>query len=418
MKKSYLPTLVLINGKSPQFLGGGYQTHTANMARIFTELGYKVNIFCFGKKNSVEQSPIGTIYSIKSFIYDLPFLKSIEIAGIGILAPLLAFRILQYLKFATPVILFGIGPWSMAAALIKLCTFGKKRIFISYYPTTFRHEFRGTLSATKISDHGLWNKMQVLAAYVTLIPIYSLLEKFFLTLSDKIVNHYASAETILKDQFAIPPNKLVRIPYYIELVKRLGKDSIEDISHISKPIILLICRHDGRKGINFLLHAFSLLNKRKIRYSAVLVGSGKLFNAHKKLAEKLSLFNVHLVGFLSNPTQLFKKADMYVFPSVEEGSSAISILEAMKQGLPIVSTNVDGIVEDIEHEKSALLVEPYSSLALANAIQRVLENKHLAKQIGDNAKKRYQEKYDKKKVKEEIDAFLKKVIFEYKLLDQ
>lgn len=417
MKTEKLPSVVIINGKNPLLSGGGYQTYTYILAELLSQLKYDVHVFSFGPSEDIKKNKLGTFYTTNSWIYNLSFFRTTESGALAILAPLLAFSILRKYDFTKPTILFGIGPWTLTGAIIKILKPKAKTVLISYYPTTFKHEYYGTVCAMRSSDYGIVKSTKAWITYHTVIPIYSLLEKFSALSSDRIINHYKSAEIILQNQFKVNASRLVRIPYYVDIVKRITyeKNSNEDLLLHRKPFILLICRHDGRKGINFLLHAFEILNKRNIKYDAVLVGGGKLLAVHKELAKKLELNNIHFLGFVGDPTKFLKKADMFVFPSVEEGSSSISILEAMKYGLPIVSTDVDGIPEDIENEKSGLLVPPFNPLYLANAMERIIRNPRWGQQLGEQAKKRYLEKNNREMVIRQLSNFLKKMIKEYHL---
>ena len=178
---------------------------------------------------------------------------------------------------------------------------------------------------------------------------------------------------------------------------------------LEKPIILTVARHEGRKAINKLLYAYQILNARNIAFSALIIGDGKLFLAHKRLAEHLKLKNVYMPGSFPGTRPFMKMADIFAFAATGEGSSVLVILEAMKYGLPIVSTACDGIPEDIEHEKSGLLVPLNNPEKLADAIERLLRNKKLATRLGKAAQKRYQKKYHLKKVKKETKELLDKI---------
>lgn len=394
------PQIILINGKNPMTQTGGYQTYTYNLAKTLTELGYEVKIYCFGLKNEVITNNIGTIATVYSRLFYLPLFKSIEIAGLILLAPRLAWSI----PINSPTILWGIGPWSLSAALLKI-VHPKNVTYLSFYPTTFRHEFEGNIQSLQIKDYGVMLKLEALVVLFTLIPLYTLTENFFLNLADKIIVHYLSAKKILQSQFGIKNSKFIQIADYCEPIKSSLK-VLPKIPKLTKPLILLISRQDGRKGINFLLHAFNILNLRGIKYSAAIIGGGKLLNSHKNLAMRLNLNNLYMSDFVANSSFFLKKANLYVFPSVEEGSSALSILEAMQYGLPIVSTNVDGIVEDLEDGKTAILVPPKDALALADAMQRLIQSPKLARKLGKAAKVAFHLKHNLTKVKKELNLLI------------
>lgn len=366
--------VILINGKNID-TAGGYQTYTSNLEKVLKSLGVKVRIFSFDKSG----------------------IKNTSLSRLIFLGPILAWNMLRQIKFEEPTIIWGIGPWSLAGALVKI--FSPKVIFFSYYPTSFKHEFRANLEAVNIKDYGFILKLQAWLGYLTIIPLYTLLEKFFLNCTDKIIIHYDSARKILKEEFNINPKKIIKTADYVGSNKIISKGKNNDF-------ILVITRHDGRKGINFLMHAFKLLKDRGVKYKAVIIGNGRLFYANKKLANSLGLSSVRFFGFVSDPSYYLKHSKLYVFPSLEEGSSSISILEAMGSGIPIVSTNVDGIKEDLENGKSALLVDSKSPKALADGMEKLLSDGELASRLGKNAKLSFQKKHNMEKVKRQLDFLI------------
>jgi glycosyltransferase involved in cell wall biosynthesis len=96
-----------------------------------------------------------------------------------------------------------------------------------------------------------------------------------------------------------------------------------------------------RKGIEFLLEAW---NDEKFKNDRLHL-CGRLYPEIKKLLKKYNFKNVILPGFVETD-EYFKKCDVYVFPSLLEGSSK-SIYEAMGSSLPcIVSYNSGSIIVD------------------------------------------------------------------------
>ena len=70
-----------------------------------------------------------------------------------------------------------------------------------------------------------------------------------------------------------------------------------------------------------------------------------------------------------------------MLPSLAEGVSN-TILEAMASGLPVVSTNVSGLPECVEHGVTGLLVPERSPEALADAIGELVSNADRARALG------------------------------------
>ena len=80
---------------------------------------------------------------------------------------------------------------------------------------------------------------------------------------------------------------------------------------------------------------------------------------------------------------LYQSADVMLNPSKVDNMPN-SILEALASGVPVVTTNVGGIPYMVEHEKTALLVNPEDFMAMANAIFQVLENKQCQQNLIDS----------------------------------
>ncbi|WP_038068375.1 glycosyltransferase family 4 protein [Thermoanaerobacterium aotearoense] len=137
------------------------------------------------------------------------------------------------------------------------------------------------------------------------------------------------------------------------------------------------------KGADILLMALRhIMNKFD---KAVIVGDGKLKNDLINLRNKLGLKNkVEFLGFREDIETILEKSKVFVLPSRWEGFGLV-IVEAMSKGKPIIASNVGGIPEIIKNGKTGILVEPGNELELANAIEKLLNNKKYAAYLGENA---------------------------------
>src|SRR5262249_39377163 len=77
---------------------------------------------------------------------------------------------------------------------------------------------------------------------------------------------------------------------------------------------------------------------------------------------------------------LYRDADLMLNPSTAD-NMPISLLEAMASGVPIVSTNVGGIPDLVEHGRTALLVPPRDPRAMAVAALHLLNGAARAAQL-------------------------------------
>ena len=86
------------------------------------------------------------------------------------------------------------------------------------------------------------------------------------------------------------------------------------------------------------------------------------------------------------------KADIFCLPSYREGVPN-ALLEACACGIPIVTTNVPGCRDVVTHELNGLLVPPRDTQALANAIEKLLNDTSLRDTMGNAGRKIALEKF-------------------------
>ena len=98
---------------------------------------------------------------------------------------------------------------------------------------------------------------------------------------------------------------------------------------------------------------------------------------------------VQLTGEVPNAYEYICAADLLVLSSVQEGLPRV-ILEAMAASKPMVATDVGGCSQAILHGETGLLVPPRNPLALADAIEQVICDLELARQMGDKGRQRVQ----------------------------
>ncbi len=96
---------------------------------------------------------------------------------------------------------------------------------------------------------------------------------------------------------------------------------------------------------------------------------------------------VQLPGFIENLDEFYAALDLYIMPSRSEGWG-LTALRAMAFGLPVVASNVGGLPELVEHEKSGWLVPPESPEALAAAILDAASDPERLCEFGRNARER------------------------------
>jgi glycosyltransferase involved in cell wall biosynthesis len=409
MPKVAKTPIFVISGKSPiSAHGGGYSAFSYNLATVLKELGHPVYIVALGNKNKTEKTQAGQLLLFKA---TLPLLDINIYALPGL--PLYSYIFAKGIKRVVDekrygkFIVWGIGPWGFAGTLVKKF-FNKNAILINHYFTTVRHEWLGGIKALQISDYGLWPKVKYMAIYLTIVQYLAFIEKIILKFADIIIVSYHSSERILKREFNTNSNSFYKIRSYVQVYKRKAKKVVGlRKTSFPKKYVLFFSRQDPRKGVNFLLHAMKILIGRGHKIPLLIAGGGDMLPNNIKLAKKLGIEKyVKFLGFVNDPKPLMENCTVFAFPSLEEGAGALTINEAMEMGIPVVSTACDGIVEDIENERSGLLVPMGNSKALANAIERIITDTNLAKRLGKNAEIAYNQKFNREYMKHDIKHLL------------
>lgn len=113
---------------------------------------------------------------------------------------------------------------------------------------------------------------------------------------------------------------------------------------------------------------------------------------------------LHRLGYREDIAWLMNEADLLVHPAKQEPLGRV-LLEAIASGLPIVATDVGGTGEIVQHDVSALLVPASNSIALAEAIKRVLGDRSFGQSLASAARKRALECFTCQQASQRIAAF-------------
>jgi len=137
---------------------------------------------------------------------------------------------------------------------------------------------------------------------------------------------------------------------------------------------------NNRKGIKYLLKAWS----NPIFKNDKLHLCGRVSSEIRDLLIEYNKFdNIILPGFVDT-SEYFKRCDIYIFPSLLEGSSK-SVYEAMNRSLPIICTFESGSI--VTNNVDGFIVEKQNSEILKEKMIYFKENPSEIKIMGVNAKK-------------------------------
>jgi glycosyltransferase involved in cell wall biosynthesis len=137
--------------------------------------------------------------------------------------------------------------------------------------------------------------------------------------------------------------------------------------------VLTVGRLAAQKNHELLIRAFALV-RRKRAAKLIILGEGELRQRLQQLIAEEGLQNdVLLPGFVTNPWPYLGSADLFALSSNFEGYPLV-LIEAMRSGLPVVSTDCEsGPREILDGGRYGALVPMGDADALAEAILESLE---------------------------------------------
>ena len=165
-----------------------------------------------------------------------------------------------------------------------------------------------------------------------------------------------------------------------------------------KKVVLFSGKLVETKGVNYLIKA-----ARDIPANIFIIGDGPEKKNLEDLVVKMGLSNVHLLGYMGEDkkeelAEFYRRADVFVAPSVWDEPLGLVILEAMAAGTPVVATRKGGIPLAVKDGVNGILIRPRNSQQIVNATRKILENDELRKKMGEAARKTVEEKFTWEKI--------------------
>ena len=154
--------------------------------------------------------------------------------------------------------------------------------------------------------------------------------------------------------------------------------------------LFTVARLHKYKGLEYLIKAFArVVQERKGVVKLYILGKGPEEWALKRMAMNLGVDDDVIFISKSIPNtempRVYTECDIYVQPSVIE-PFGIAVLEAMACGKPVIGTRIGGMLDTIVDGKTGFLVPPADASALSKAILKLVEDRTLLKEMGENAR--------------------------------
>lgn len=256
------------------------------------------------------------------------------------------------------------------------------------------------------------------------IKINNQLYRWVYTSFHTIFFHGQNNQDRFSSLFQIDENKFHQIPHGnehlflssasrnltpVELRERYKIDS-------SSPVILFFGNLMPSKGIPDLLKAFAQVFEKEKQTRLIIAGKpskhidmDSIYNLTSSLKiEEATVFDSRYIP-IEEVAPLMEMASVVVYPYLNSTQSG-SIQVAYTFGRPVIATNVGGLPEEVDDEKSGFLVSPESPHEIANAIMRIIENPKLTFEMGLYAKHLSETRYSWNSIANKILTIYKKAI--------
>ena len=148
------------------------------------------------------------------------------------------------------------------------------------------------------------------------------------------------------------------------------------------------------KGHAYLIETAALLPEIQLLFAG-RINDQDCHTSLQALAETLHVSQqTHFLGNVSDVPDFLAQLDIVAMPTIGRGEGCpVALLEAMACGKACVATDVPGSRDIIEDGVSGLLVEPENAIALAEAIQRLIDDPELRDRIGKAARLRIEKHF-------------------------
>lgn len=193
----------------------------------------------------------------------------------------------------------------------------------------------------------------------------------------------------------------------VSLLKGIGVDLdqfiVEETS--AEPVsFILIARLLKEKGIYDYVEAARVVRRQHPRARFVLLGSVDLNPGSISLEEVKTWVKDGLVewpGHVSDVRPWIAQASVFVLPSYREGLPR-STQEVMAMGKPVITTDVPGCRETVEHGINGFKVPVRDPAALAEAMLTFIRSPHLVESMGRASRHKAEQTFDVHKINAEI----------------
>jgi glycosyltransferase involved in cell wall biosynthesis len=408
------PRVVFVTGRDPTVGKGGGSTYVRAHARAAQLAGFEAHVFCLAAKpaeSGIATTDFAVVHRVAS---STPFDRWLgdsqtpehtvahwfnALAHSAYMVPFhgrrLAAAIAEFLRDATgPQLVHGFYTWGWVGVNLRHHLRGQLEVIpLTSCFTLAAEEVGAKVRGARQTATERWLFRGELLWIKCVVERY---ERRTYSDSRRVLVNYDSVGNMLRRRYGAGI-ALQKLPYSSDEAfsdGRVPRRERRGTADEPVPCIVALSRHDPRKGLHILLQALALLRARRVPFRATLLSGGPLLGMHRRMAETLGLGDsVTFPGWVADPGCYLAQSDIFVLPSLQEGSGSLALLEALQAAMPIVASRIDGVAEDITDGLSGLLVPPEDPAALSGALERLLRDPALRLQLGRRARACFEERF-------------------------
>ncbi|MFS0576479.1 glycosyltransferase family 4 protein [Sporosarcina sp. 179-K 3D1 HS] len=351
---------------------GGAQVHVRDLSIRLQEAGHAIHLVTGGEEHThelLEQRQIRPIYC-KHLMHKLHILSDVKAI----------FEVRNLLKTIRPDL---VATHSSKAGII-----GRIAGWSLGIPTVF------TAHGWSFTDGIPKNKQR----------LYRWIEKMIGFITDGVIAVSSYDKRLALEYAIVPERKIVAIPNGVHDAAYTGRvRSKEDV-----PIISMVARFSPQKNQAQLLQVLKQLDQ--LKWKLFFAGDGPLLPEAKQFVAQENLTDrVVFLGDHGDIQELLQQSDLFVLVSEWEGLP-LSILEAMRSGLPIVASDVGGVREAVRQSVNGFIVKKNDVRDLQDKLRLLIEDATLRQEMGEESRRLYEERFTFERMYEDTIAYYNQVL--------
>jgi len=219
----------------------------------------------------------------------------------------------------------------------------------------------------------------------------------------------------------VSPERISVIPNAIENLPEADATSMTEeggpAGPSDAPVVLYLANYDPNKGAREFVEAAIELLGRGVHVTFRLAGGVLDHDYHDALQARISASGhagaIDMSGPIVGPDKdrLFAQSDLFVFPTYYPLETfPLVILEAMRAGLPVISSDLAGIPDQIDDGVTGWLVDPHDTTALADKIEMLVNDRQQRHTMGSAARARFLEHFTEKAFEQRWSTLAKPLV--------